>query len=339
MKDLRGNRLIYLVSQPRAGSTLLQRILGCHPEIQTASEPWLMFHSIFALRSTGYQADFDQRYATIALKEFLTSLPNGEEAYYESVRLASWSLYSKCLEASGARYFLDKTPRYYFILPELYRVFPEAQFILLIRNPLAVLTSIYRTWVRSDICRMREYRHDLLEAPRRLADGIRRLNGQAVVVHYERLVESPDRTVASVCQKLGLEFHPMMVDYGRHDAPKWRLGDPRTVYDTCRPLAHNRDAWQEHLADPQIWRFASDYLQRLEAGTLSMLGYDRAELGRILADHAPGRRRSLAVASLDDVLADVPSVSSVARLRHRWRCFRDRIRRPFQRLRSRSLPV
>lgn len=38
---MNGKNLIFIVSQPRSGSTLLQRILSAHSQICTTSEPWL----------------------------------------------------------------------------------------------------------------------------------------------------------------------------------------------------------------------------------------------------------------------------------------------------------
>jgi hypothetical protein len=267
-----------------------------------------MLHPIFALKSNGYRAEYDDRLATIALKEFLATLPDGEESYYQSVRLATWSLYAKSLALSGARYFLDKTPRYYLILPELCRVFPHARILLLIRNPLAVLVSILRTWMAnkldSQIDHLRKFRHDLLDAPKLLADGVQSLNGRAVVVHYEHLVRSPNQAVTPVCQSLGLEFLPTMIEYGQGETPKWRFGDQGKVYDNRRPVAKNGHAWQQALANPQIWRLVHDYLQRIGPETLSQLGYDVLELNQILENHAPTGEQLSKVKSLNDALGD-----------------------------------
>jgi hypothetical protein len=52
-----GKNLIFLISQPRAGSTLTQAILGSHRDIYTLSEPWLMLHPIYALRPEDYQGE------------------------------------------------------------------------------------------------------------------------------------------------------------------------------------------------------------------------------------------------------------------------------------------
>lgn len=70
------NNLIFLISQPRAGSTMLQQMLGSHPDIHT-SEPWLMLHPLYALKSDGYQAEYDTRLAQEAMGSFVQTLPDG----------------------------------------------------------------------------------------------------------------------------------------------------------------------------------------------------------------------------------------------------------------------
>ncbi|WP_189477523.1 sulfotransferase [Halioglobus pacificus] len=37
--------LIFLISQPRSGSTLTQRLIATHEEVFTRSEPWLMLRA------------------------------------------------------------------------------------------------------------------------------------------------------------------------------------------------------------------------------------------------------------------------------------------------------
>ena len=65
-----GQNLIFLISQPRAGSTMTQRILGSHPDICTVSEPWLMLHPLYAMRPQGYEAEYHAWEARVALKNF-----------------------------------------------------------------------------------------------------------------------------------------------------------------------------------------------------------------------------------------------------------------------------
>ena len=106
-----GDNLIFLISQPRAGSTLLQRMLATHPEIYTTSEPWLMLHPLYALRPEGYEAEYNADWAQSAVRDFLQALPGGEDEYLEGVRRMYTYLYERAFAGSGKRYFLDKTPR------------------------------------------------------------------------------------------------------------------------------------------------------------------------------------------------------------------------------------
>ncbi|MCS3956546.1 hypothetical protein GGP81_003088 [Salinibacter ruber] len=145
-----GSNLVFVACQPRSGSTLLQRMLGTHPEVHTVSEPWLMLPPVYVMRSDGVKAEYGAGLAHEGLQTFIEDLPAGLEDYVEGLRQMYGYLYGRMLDATSARIFLDKTPRYYLILPELRRIFPEARFILLHRHPMAVLSSILRTWIQDD---------------------------------------------------------------------------------------------------------------------------------------------------------------------------------------------
>jgi len=289
---LSGSQLIFLISQPRAGSTLLQRILACHPDVHTASEPWLMLPLLYARRSSGVTAEYDAAVAREAVQRFVAGLPGGEEAYQGAVRHLAVSLYGAALQATGKRHFLDKTPRYYLVIDELAQLFPRARFLLLVRNPLAVLASILDRWIepRSGLP-WSSVRTDLARAPRLLVDAAASLGPRAVVVHYERLVQQPDVHVPRVCRGLGLDVAPGMVAYGRHRLPEWELGDTDTVYREDRPIANYTERWLHRIREPQCWRLTSDYLEFLDRGTLARLGYDYEELRRTLDARRPPRWR------------------------------------------------
>jgi hypothetical protein len=284
---LQGKNLIFLISQPRAGSTLLQRILGSHPDIHTESEPWLMLHPLYGLRSDGYQAEYNAHLARVAVQGFLQMLPDGEGEYFEGLRRMYSYLYGRALASSGKRYFLDKTPRYYLIISELYRIFPKAHCIILLRNPLAVLCSGLRTWTKERWLSLHNRKHDLTEAPRLLLAGIDMLGERGVVVHYEQLVRDPKDEVRRICDGLGVDFVPGMIEYGRHDLPRWQFGDQEKVYHHTRPASRNEEKWTQALGDPQIWRLAGDYLQLLGQETVEQMGYPYEKLLRVLETHRP----------------------------------------------------
>ncbi|MGB7925631.1 MAG: sulfotransferase [Pyrinomonadaceae bacterium] len=287
----RGENLIFVISQPRAGSTMLQRMLGGHEGIHTVSEPWLMLHPLYALRAEGHEAEYDAANARRAVREFLGTLPRGEEEYIEGVRRMCAHLYDVALQNSGKRYFLDKTPRYYLIIPELVRAFPEARYIILLRNPLSMLGSVLNTWIKGQWSSLYSFRHDLIEAPRLLVEGRGVLPEDGLVVRYEELVTKPEDEMRRICRMLGEEFTPEMVEYNARELPRWTFGDQGGVYQHTRPVAGNAQKWIAALHDPQVWRLTHDYLRLLGRELVGQMGYDYDELEQTVEKERPNRAR------------------------------------------------
>lgn len=132
---------IFLFSMPRAGSTLMQRLLLANASIGGTAEPWLLLPFIYALKKHGIVSEYSHKICQEAINEFITLLPNGEQAYNDELRKFISGLYRAQLHDEEI-YFLDKTPRYYLIIPEIARVFPDAKFIFLFRHPLQILASL-----------------------------------------------------------------------------------------------------------------------------------------------------------------------------------------------------
>lgn len=298
MIGLDGENLIFLVSQPRAGSTLLQRMLAGHPHIHTTGEPWLMLPPIMAMRPQAHRASYQPDWAREALEEFLKTLPAGNAAYDQATAHMATHLYNAALQTTPKTHFLDKTPRYYAILPELGRIFPQARFILLLRNPLAVLTSIIETWIGERWMSLFLYRDDLLAAPRALLDGAAHLGDRAITVSYEQLVVQPEPLLVQMCVHCGVEVASGLADYGKTDLPAWTLGDPTNVYAHDRPTTALAEKWRTRLDDPQIWRLANDYLDALGDDLLTRMGYDAAELRHILTHNRPTAAQHAVTVSL-----------------------------------------
>jgi hypothetical protein len=100
-----GENLIFLVSQPRAGSTLLQRILGSHPDSHTVSEPWIMLHLSYALKRQGYSAEYNAEWARHALDDFVLNLSEGQKTYIHALSKFASALYNDVLAKSGEKFF------------------------------------------------------------------------------------------------------------------------------------------------------------------------------------------------------------------------------------------
>ena len=84
---------VFIISLPRAGSTLLQRMLGSHPQIATASEPWILLPLLSVDRPGSAQTDYGFDLSRKALQDFWRLLPNGRAQYVRAVGKLAQSLY------------------------------------------------------------------------------------------------------------------------------------------------------------------------------------------------------------------------------------------------------
>jgi len=278
-----GSHLIFIASQPRTGSTLLQVLLSAHPEVISPNEIWLMLPLIAPLKPDFTMAEYDVALARSAIRFFMENSLGDTAAYDEAIRRAALYLYDAALERTDSTYLVDKTPRYYHILPELRRIFPDATIITLYRNPCAVLCSIIYTWdVEEKWHLLGQYRHDLFQAPE-LITGANNDNISDFVYYYEALLQ--DKTsISAVFHYLGLEMiEDLRVKSSIH---RDGFGDPK-IDQNDQLVPSKIDTWQEKLDNPQVWRLVDDYLDSLGPDLLANMGYDYYQLKTILADHRP----------------------------------------------------
>jgi len=271
---------IFLLSLPRSGSTLFQRLLAAHDEISTAPEPWILLPQIYALRERGASAEYGQVPAARAIKEFAQALPRGEDDYLEELRAFVLGLYHKASGGQG-RYFLDKTPRYYFIVDELFRLFPDGKFIFLWRDPLAVVASIVETWGRGK-WNLERWRHDLFDGVPALVAAHERHEGAAVALRFEDLVSDPHASLRPVFEYLEIPYDPEIITSFSDVRLDARMGDKRgsSQYGTLStdPL----DKWKGVVSTVVRKQWCRNYLRHLGAHRLAVMGYDlQALLGEL----------------------------------------------------------
>lgn len=287
MKAMNDNNLIFLISQPRAGSTLIQRMLGSHPEIHTTSEPWVMLHPLYAMKKTGIETEYSSDLALEGLADFLSQIKDGDAVYREKISQMYKALYGQVLGPTGKKYYLDKTPRYYFIINELFEIYPGAKFIILFRNPLAVLLSIVESWTKTEWYKLSEYKHDLLHAPDCLLQGLKILGHAALSLQYENLLMTPESEVKKLCEFIGVKFDKKIIEYNPGSLPRWQHGDQKTVYEKTKPDNVYSDKWMQSLNNPQSWRVAREYLDYLGKDRIDEMGYSFGELDAVLTKNKP----------------------------------------------------
>ncbi|MCB9044046.1 MAG: sulfotransferase [Chitinophagales bacterium] len=263
---------LFLISQPRSGSTLLQAILSNNAQIATQSEPWLLLPFLSWEDTNTHKALYGHHLAVKGIQSFVHNLPEKQADFSQEMSRFFTNLYTKA--ADGATYFLDKTPRYYEILPQIQTYFPAAKIIILKRNPFAVLNSIIDTFSVNSYDKLFNFRRDILHAPFLLEDFRNKNmhNATVQVVHYENLVKNPETTVAQLMQWLEVPFSPQMLHYQENESYKGNLGDPVGVHKHTFPKTDSLGQWKEKLQTRQWQRFFKAYANFLGNDFLEKYG-------------------------------------------------------------------
>jgi len=293
-------RLVFLISPPRSGSTLLARMLGAHGAIHAPDEP----HLITPIAHLGYfesveSAPYDPVITRQAARALVAALPGGESAYLDALRAYTDAIYAGLLAAAASSsastsaeppaLLLDKTPAYALSLDFLARLYPRARFIVLTRHPLAVWSSYVDSFFDGDD-RVAHAHNPLLE---RYVPAIARFLREAPVaaihrVRYEALVRDPEGHARALADFLGVAFEPAMVDYGADDGARREsargLGDPTTVARETRATTRSLSKWAEAATGrPERVGTYREILARLLDPDLETWGHTRAAIESELA--------------------------------------------------------
>jgi hypothetical protein len=278
------DRLLFVISPPRAGSTLLQQMLGSHAEIFTHPEP----HLITPLAYLGYhgnvdKAPFDHINGAEALRAFVSRLPQGEADYLDALRAYADTLYGRMLAPSGRRYFLDKTPAYATVLPFLTKLYPAAKYVVLTRHPLAVMSSYANSFFVGDWQAAQDFNPVLERYVPAMANLLREARVPLLQVGYEQLVASPENELARIFAFLDLAHDPGAVNYGQRFDAQEGMGDPIGVKQHDRPTTASVEKWVFELkGNAKKRKLAEEIVARLDDTDLASWGYPRDTLFKAL---------------------------------------------------------
>ena len=199
----RGENLVFLLGVPRSGTTLLGAMLSTHAEILCPAEPWLML-ALHALGKTDARHPANAQLLGEATRQFVD-----HDLFIEAVRAGALTIYNLKLSDAGRRMFVDKTPRYYMILPFLEAVFPAAKYIWIKRDPFDVVASYRSSW-GVDIPKLlaegrgTPFECDLVLGLRRLRDLSKRVPSSVCELKYEELVVTPEECLHELQVFLGV---------------------------------------------------------------------------------------------------------------------------------------
>jgi hypothetical protein len=302
------NRPIFVVGCARSGTTLLQLMLHSHPRIAIPAETRFVLPAYSARRDFGDLNDAANRRA---LGEWIVSrkqtrfgdLGLDPQAVVEEIAAGPPTLGSALsivFRAYARRFgkprWGDKRPGYFLYLDVLLRMWPDAQFVHLIRDGRDCVASLKEMpWYKHDcyhaICTWRE----AIDHGRRYA---RRLGPDSYYeLRYERLVADPAAELTALCDFLGEEYDPAMTkpqEIAKRTVPsrkKWHSGT-RTAVEPGRvgSWAQRLEPWEISLAEAALGSRLTDYGYEL-SGAPRPAAAQLARLARVATHRRLAQRK------------------------------------------------
>lgn len=264
-------RPVFLLSLPRAGSTLLQRLLLMTDCCATLGEPSLLLRFLGEGPEMARKATYWESLIETSTADIRKKWPGFDAEYRKGVRDLMQRVYDGL--ADGKEFFVDKTPRYSLIPDEIFATFPDAKFVVLWRHPVAVASSISSTFRKGRWC-PDEFGIDLYEGQRRLQDFCKRHHKTIHQIRYEDLVTEPGMELARLGEFLGIEDLAGVLDRELVTSTGGTLGDPTGVKRYTKISPSGKDAWKKEISNWYRRAWAREYVSGARAVAMKELGYD-----------------------------------------------------------------
>lgn len=274
-------RLLFILSLPRSGSTFLARTLVTHPAITSAryAEPHLFVSAFGPLSGLKTLSAYGAEISGSSAQAYLDNTPLGQVGYKAALARQIAEVYLGSAEDTDAAWFIEKTTRNSLIASDLIKALPEARFVLLWRNPLDVMASVYSTWCENNWI-WNANSVELFSGLERLHDLVAKADpARLMTLRYEDLVQARGDTLGRLAGFLGLEVGHWQQNHDLSEVRFEGLHDPR-ARDAANQKSHVQsvDKWRRTITTCRRRRLARQYIDWIGADRLATMGYDHAVL-------------------------------------------------------------
>ena len=281
---------IFILSPPRAGSTLLRVMLSGHSSLFAPPELHLMSFNNLAERKSSLEKFWSQGIIQ-AIKELKDISTEAAEEYFqtlEELNLPTQSFYQRLQEWAGDRRLVDKTPLYALDLATLQRIesyFENPLYIHLVRHPYGMIRSFEE--IKLDLvlnkfnCEQfsRKNLAELfwLTCNQNILDFSASIPSSRICkINYENLVKSPQGSLEKLCEFLGIDFEPNMLDPYKNQRSRMTVdqyGHSRILGDL---KFNNYQRIESGNAEKWLGAYTHDFLGDITWEVAARLGYDRS---------------------------------------------------------------
>lgn len=191
---------VFILGAPRSGTSALAWAMAEHPKLWTTAETNILF---YLLRDPWIREQYDVVSGT---KAEGTWLAKHNISYEEFASYLGKGFDLLCRSRSGGRIWVDSTPAYTMIIPQLMVYFPDAKFIHIIRQGRAVVNSMLKSGF--DYAAFKDFKmacQTWVLYVERGRQAEQDYFGRVLEVRHEALTSQPEQVFDRIYGFLGLE--------------------------------------------------------------------------------------------------------------------------------------
>jgi hypothetical protein len=197
---------IFIVGLPRTGTTLTERIIASHSQLESADETFFLPKMI--RRVSGVESSENMSPAII------------EAAAKKDIRrIAKGYLNAVDYRLGDRPIFIDKLPENFLYLGFIAKAFPDAQMIHLRRNPMDSCFALYKQSFFKFAYTLENLGRYYVAYDRLRSHWEEVLENRLIEVEYESLVADHEGQTRILLDKLGLDFEQACLDFDQNKTP------------------------------------------------------------------------------------------------------------------------
>ena len=202
---------IFVLGMPRSGTTLVERILSSHSDVQSAGELQDFGLCVKKLTQTTSSHVLD-----------IETLTQAYQLNFE--KLGSSYLQATRVVTGTNKHFVDKLPFNFYYIDLITKALPNAKIICLLRDPMDTCIGNYRQLFTINNPHY-SYSLNLLDTAKfynrfyKLIQHFQSIHSNIKLVKYEELVSNPEKEIKSLIKFCDLAWQPACVDFHLNNAP------------------------------------------------------------------------------------------------------------------------
>lgn len=199
---------IFVLGQPRTGTTLIERIITSHSQVHSAGE--LQQFSLALRRLSNYQNP----------KRFSSELFDAT-LQLDAEKIGGLYLQSSQRMQGNTPYFVDKLPQNYLMLPLILKALPNAKIVHLVRDPMDACFSSFKQLFADAYL----HSYDQQEMARHHARYLELMNvwrerfsGRFFEISYEETARDVETNARSLLNYLELPWEDACLNFHKQDS-------------------------------------------------------------------------------------------------------------------------